>query len=264
MTDYQKLYHSNQESFIAYRKFLPKKTNKQGLVFFGGFNSDMEGTKAQAIAKYAEEKDYDFIRFDYSGHGNSSGNFVDGSIDTWLKDALHVIDELTDKPQILIGSSMGGWIMLLAALARQNKISALLGLAAAPDFTEELIWNYLSDDQKNELSKNKQILYSNEFCEDAYPISEKLITESRPHLLLDKEIPLNLPIHLIQGMNDKDVPFSTAIRIAEKVQSQNVKISLLKDSGHRLSSFKELEFIFNSIEELMQNNYGNYFQCNNL
>lgn len=262
MTNYQKLYHSNQETFIAYRQFLPKKTNKQGLIFLGGFNSNMDGTKAEAIAKYAEKQDYDFIRFDYSGHGQSSGNFVDGSIDAWLKDTLHVIDELADKPQILIGSSMGGWLMLLAALFRPDKISGLIGLAAAPDFTEELIWNALSEEQKEELTKNKQILYKNEFCEDAYPISEKLITESRLHLLLNKKIPLNLPIHLIHGMNDKDVPFLTAIKIAEKVQSQNVKISLLKDSGHRLSSLKELEFILSSIEEFMWKNQDDYSQHN--
>lgn len=257
MIDYQKLYHSNQETFIAYRKSAPKKSNKFGLIFLGGFNSDMNGTKACAISKYAEQHDYDFIRFDYSGHGNSSGEFKAGSLDTWLQDTLYVIDKLTDKPQILIGSSMGGWLMLLAALAIPEKIKGLIGLAAAPDFTEELIWKDLSDEQKQELADKKQIFYSNEFCTDPYLISEKLILESRRHLLLDKEIPLNIPIHLIQGMKDDDVPFSTAIRIAEKVQSENVKISLLKNSGHRLSSPEELQFIFEVIDDFIKkNNYA--------
>ncbi len=247
MTNYQKLYHSDQQSFIAYHKITAKQNNKQGLIFLSGFKSDMHGTKAKAIAAYAEQNDYDLIRFDYSGHGNSSGHFHDGSIDSWLKDTIYVIDQLTQKPQILIGSSMGGWLMLLAALARPKRISYLIGLAAAPDFTQELIWDCLSPQEKEQLINDKQISFSNEFCQDAYPISYELITKSQPHLLLNKEIPIHVPIHLIHGMEDKDVPFSSAIRIAEKVTGKEVKISLLKNAGHGLSQPEELELIYQAI-----------------
>ena len=252
MTDHKKLYHPNQKSFTAYHKISAKQNNKHGIIFLGGFKSDMNGTKASAIAAYAKKNDHDLIRFDYSGHGTSSGDFIDGSIDSWLKDTIHVIDQLTDKPQILIGSSMGGWIMLLAALARPKRIASLIGLAAAPDFTQELIWDYLSKEQKAILTDTGQVLFSNEFCEDAYPISQELIEKSQPHLLLDKEIPIDIPIHLIHGMEDKDVPFSTAIRIAEKATSKNVKISLLKNAGHGLSQPEELELIYKAIEEAIE------------
>jgi pimeloyl-ACP methyl ester carboxylesterase len=248
MNDYQKLYYSNQDNFLAYRQYLAKEPKKYGIIFLGGFKSDMNGTKAQAIAEYAEKNDYDFIRFDYFGHGNSSGEFIDGTIGLWLQNTLKIIDELTkDQPQILIGSSMGGWIMLLAALARPERIAGLIGLAAAPDFTEELIWDYLSKEQKETLTTEKQIHFRNEFCEDAYEISYDLINEARQHILLSKEIKLNIPVRLIHGMDDKDVPFQTAIRLAEALTSKDIEIQLLKASGHRLSSTEELGIIYQTI-----------------
>ena len=247
MNNYQKLYDSKRESFTAYHKISTKPNNKLGLIFLGGFKSDMNGTKALAINAYAERNNYDLIRFDYFGHGNSSGEFTDCSIDIWLKNTLRVIDELTDKPQILIGSSMGGWLMLLAAMVRPHRVAGLVGLAAAPDFTEELIWDYMTSTQKEKILKDKIIDFSNEFCEDSYPISHKLIEESRQHLLLSKKLALEMPIHLIHGMEDKDVPYKVAIRIAEAVSSNNVKIHLLKGAGHRLSEPNELEFIYQII-----------------
>lgn len=252
MNDYQKLYISNQDTFLAYQKYQAKQTNKYGLIFLGGFKSDMNGTKAKAISEYAEENDYDFIRFDYFGHGQSSGNFIDGTIGTWLNNTLEIIDNLTDnKPQILIGSSMGGWIMLLSALARPKKIAKLIGLAAAPDFTENLIWNHLSNAQKELIEKDGEFFFSNEFCEDAYPISFNLIKDGRKNLLLNHKIALDIPIHLIHGMNDKDVPYNTSIKIAEQVISTKVEIQLLKQSGHRLSSAGELEVIYQAITKFI-------------
>ncbi len=252
MNKYQKLYYYNQDKFLAYRQSSAKKQNKYGLIFLGGFKSDMNGTKAQAISRYAEEKGCDFIRFDYSGHGNSSGEFIDGTIGLWLQNTLKIIDELTnDQPQILIGSSMGGWIMFLAALARPERIAGLVGLAAAPDFTEELIWDCLSDQQRKTLDEKKLIEYNNEFCEDAYPIAYDLIKDARQHLLLNKTIDLDIPIRLIHGMQDKDVPYQTSIRLAEKLISKDVQVHLLKDSGHRLSSPQELDFIYETITDLL-------------
>lgn len=253
MTDYQKLYYSNQEKFLAYKQYRSKTpNNKPGIVFLGGFKSDMEGSKAQAIAEFARIKDYDFIRFDYTGHGNSSENFADGTIGSWLEDTLLIIDSLTqNKPQILVGSSMGGWIMLLAALLRPQKIAGLIGLAAAPDFTENLVFNLLSSEQKELLEKDKLILFSNEFCEDEYPITYNLIENGRIHMLLDKPISLNIPITLIHGMNDEDVPYQTSIEIAEKVISNKVNVHLIKEAGHRLSTKEQLEFICKSIDEMV-------------
>ena len=250
MSQYQKLVNNDQ--YLAYHKISSAQNNKPGLVFLAGFKSDMNGTKSQAILNYAQKNDYDLLRFDYLGHGNSSEKFIDGTIGTWLQNTLDIIDNLTDKPQILIGSSMGGWIMLLAALARPEKICGLIGLAAAPDFTEELIWNYMTSTQKETLLDKKQIDFSNEFCEDAYPISSDLIMEARNHLLLDKKINLDIPISLIHGMNDKDVPYSTSIRIAENIAGNDVQVHLLKKAGHRLSNPDELEFIYQEITKLAQ------------
>lgn len=249
MTSYQKLYHPNQETFTAYHKISAQHNNKQGIIFLSGFKSDMNGTKAQALSKYARENDLDLTLFEYSGHGNSSGKFIDGTIGLWLENTLNVIDQLTDKPQILVGSSMGGWIMLLAALAKPERISSIIGLASAPDFTEELIWDYLNHEQRDTLLKNKQIDFSNEFCDTPYPISLELITEARNHMLLDKEIPINIPTHLIHGMADKDVPYQTSIRIAEKITSDNVNVHLIKDAHHGLSRPQDLEFIYEIIEK---------------
>lgn len=248
MDNYKKLYHKDG-SFTTYRQIHAKQNNKQGITFLSGFKSDMNGTKAQALRKYAKKNDLDLTLFEYSGHGNASGKFIDGTIGLWLENTLNVIDQLTDKPQILVGSSMGGWIMLLAALARPERISSLIGLASAPDFTEELIWDYLTQEQKDMLLKNKQIDFSNEFCNTPYPISLDLITEARNHILLNKEIPLNMPIHLIHGMEDKDVPYQTSIRIAQKVTSNNVNVHLIKNAGHGLSRPQDLEFIYDIIEK---------------
>ncbi len=253
MNDYQKLYYSNQENFLAYRQNRAKSHNKHGIIFLSGFKSDMNGTKAQAISEYAIKNDYDFISFDYFGHGNSSGEFINGTINTWLENAIKIIDELTkDQPQILVGSSMGGWIMLLAALARPQRVAGLVGLAAAPDFTEELIWNCMSEKQKEELNKEREIFFNNEFCEDAYQISYDLIHQSRQHLLLNDQIAIDVPIRLIHGMEDKDVPYQTSIRVAEKVTSNDVEVRLLKNSGHRLSSPEDFKIIYQTISELMR------------
>jgi pimeloyl-ACP methyl ester carboxylesterase len=254
MSYYQKLYHSNQESFTAYHKISAKQTNKLGIIFLGGFNSDMNGTKAQNFAQYALEQDYDFIRFDYFGHGISSGKFEEGTIGQWLEDSLRVIDQLTDKPQILIGSSMGGWLMLLAALARPNKIAGLIGLATATDFTEDLIWEKFTTKQKEEILREKQIHFANEFCSDPYLITLNLIEEARNHLMLDKPININIPVHLFHGMNDQDVPYQTSLKIAERLTGKDVDIHLIKNAGHRLSEANELAKIHQTISIMMQNN----------
>jgi uncharacterized protein len=247
MNNKSRLYYSNKE-YLAYNKNSPKNSNKYGLIFLGGFKSDMNGTKAMALNDFALKNNYDLLRFDYFGHGESSGEFIDGTIGLWLENTLAIIDEIaSDKPQILIGSSLGGWLMLLAAIARPKKFIGLIGLAVAPDFTEELIWDFLSNKQKEEIEVKGQVDFANEFCEDPYPISLKLITEARKHLLLNSDIKIEVALHLLHGMEDKDVPYSTSIRVAEKLKGKDVKIHLIKDAGHGLSRPEDLEFIYKTI-----------------
>jgi len=243
--------HNNNYD-IAYHKISSIPNDKPGLIFLSGFNSDMSGTKAQSILNFAQNTGYDYICFDYFGTGKSSGKFEDGTIGMWLENSLAIIDQLTNKPQIIIGSSMGGWIMLLAALLRPNKICGLIGIAAAPDFTEELIWDCMTAQQKEAIVKEKVISFSNEFCDEPYPISYNLITEAREHLLLKQDINLDIPIRLIHGTNDKDVPYSTALRLIEKITSNDAQLHLLKNSGHRLSAPDELKFIYQEINNLSQ------------
>jgi len=245
------LSYSNKE-YLIYNQYCAKyPDNKPGLIFLGGFKSDMNGTKAMAITEYAKKNNYDLIKFDYFGHGESSGKFIDGTISIWLENTLMVIDQLVkNKPQILIGSSMGGWLMLLAALARPEKIAGLVGLAGAPDFTEELIWDEMTIEQRRTIEKDGIADFSNEFCQDSYPIALNLILDARKHLLLDKAIPINVPVRLIHGMSDEDVPYSTAIRIIERLTSQDAQLHLIKNAGHRLSEAKELEVIYKVITEL--------------
>jgi pimeloyl-ACP methyl ester carboxylesterase len=250
MTNKSRLYYSSKE-YLAYNKNSPQNANKYGLIFLGGFKSSMNGTKAQALNEFSIKNNYDLVRFDYFGHGESSGQFIDGSIGLWLENTLAVIDNLVeDKPQILIGSSMGGWLMLLAAIARPQKIAGLIGLAAAPDFTEELIWDHLTLKQKNIIEEKGKVEFSNEFCDDPYPISLKLITDARNHLLLNKEMEIKIPVHLIHGMEDTDVPYLTAIRIAEKIATKKVNVNLIKDAGHGLSRIEDLEIIYKTIFEM--------------
>ncbi len=254
MSNNQKLYCSNQEEFLAYNQYKAINPKKYGIIFLGGFMSDMNGTKASALAKFAINKDIDFIRFDYFGHGNSSRKFINCTIGDWLDNTLNIIDKLTgNKQQILIGSSMGGWIMLLAALKRPEKISHMIGLAAAPDFTEELIWDNMSLKQKRLIELQGQVEFKNDFAQSSYPISKKLINEARTHLLLKKDINITKPITLLHGMKDLDVPYHTSIRIAENINSESAKVILLKNSTHRLSDPHELNLVYDLILQAMQN-----------
>lgn len=223
----------------------------------GGFKSDMEGTKALYLEDYCKSNDIDFIRFDYSGHGQSSGRFTDGTIGIWKQDAIGVLDGLTEKPQILIGSSLGGWISMLTAIERPKKLYALIGIAAAPDFTEDLIWDKLSESEKEILKKEGLYNLPSEYCNDPtaepdpYPITYNLITEARERLLLRGKIEINCPVRLIHGIKDLDVPYETCLRISENITSEDVRIILSKNGDHRMSSPESLEIIKNTIEQFL-------------
>ena len=222
---------------IAYRRV---EGAEPGVMFFGGFMSDMTGTKATALEAHCRSTGRAFVRFDYSGHGESGGAFRDGTIGAWRDDALAVLDEVARGPQVLVGSSMGGWIMLLAALARPERVKALVGVAAAPDFTEDLIWSTLDDEGRRQLTATGEIVMPCDYGEEPYPITMGLIEEGRSRLLLRAPIALRCPIHLLQGMRDEDVPWRTALRIAERFESERVTVELVKDGDHRLSRDEDL------------------------
>jgi pimeloyl-ACP methyl ester carboxylesterase len=215
--------------------------------------SDMTGMKAMALEEHCKARGQAFLRFDYTGHGQSSGEFTEGTIGHWVEDAIFVIEKLTKGPQLLIGSSMGGWIMLLVALRMKARVCALIGLAAAPDFTEDLIDNELTDKQRHLLTRDGFVEVSCDYNDgEPYTITQKLINDGRSNLLLGADIPLSQPVRLIQGRRDSDVPWATALRLQEKLISADVEVTLIKDSDHRLSKPSDLARLSMILDTLLE------------
>jgi pimeloyl-ACP methyl ester carboxylesterase len=233
---------------IAYRRTFGKNP---GVVFIHGLRSDMNGNKALALEAHCREAGRAFVCFDLSGHGANSADFDQGTIGAWTADVVAVLDQLTEGPQILVGSSLGGWLMLLAALARPHRIAGLMGLAAAPDFTEDLINAAFSDAQKKELAEEGRVLIEDCYGGQPYAISRRLIEEGRDHLLLRGPIDISAPTLLIQGQRDEDVPWQTAIRLAEKLVSNQVRVILHKNGNHRLSEPEDIRLILTNLEYLI-------------
>jgi pimeloyl-ACP methyl ester carboxylesterase len=222
-------------------------------VFLGGFRSDMSGTKATALEAHCREAGRGFVRFDYRGHGESGGRFEDGTIGAWIGDALAVIDEITEGPQVLVGSSMGGWIALACALARPARVAGVIGIAAAPDFTEELMWARFPPAARQALAATGVWREPSEYDPEGYPITMALIEDGRRHLLLNRSvIAIHVPVRLIQGMKDTAVPWSTAPRIAALLLSEDVTVKLIKDGDHRLSREQDLAILFDTLDELCE------------
>ncbi|HEY9548908.1 MAG TPA: alpha/beta hydrolase [Kiloniellaceae bacterium] len=243
---------------LAYYKTTAGKASSEeaaappGIVFLGGFMSAMSGIKALALEAYARRCGRNFVRFDYRGHGASAGRFEDATIGDWTGDAVAALDSLTEGPQILVGSSMGGWIMLLAALARPDRIAGLVGIAAAPDFTEELIWARASADQRRSLENLGYVDNPSAYSETPYRITRRLIEEGRSHLLLGGSIPLRCPVRLIHGMQDADVPWQTSLRLAGALESSDVEVTLVKGAAHRLSEPDDLARLERAVDGLAQ------------
>jgi pimeloyl-ACP methyl ester carboxylesterase len=208
----------------------------------------MGGTKAMALAEHCRARGNSFLRFDYFGHGASSGDFRAGSIGRWAEDALAVIDELTDGPQILVGSSMGGWIALLAALARPDRIRGFIGIASAPDFTEDLIWNRLSEEQGRRFRTSGELSAPSAYESELIPITYRLVEEGRRHLLLRRPIALTCPVRLLHGMQDPDVPYQTSLRLAENLRGTEAAVELIEDGDHRLSRPQDLARLFAAVD----------------
>ncbi len=219
------------------------------IVFLGGFMSDMTGTKATALETHCRDHRRAFVKFDYRGHGASDGRFRDGTIGRWLQDSLDIIDHITNGSLILVGSSMGGWISLLAALARPERVKAVIGLAAAPDFTND-IWTSLSESQKREMKTQGFIEQPSDYSDEPYVITRDLIEDGASHCLLNAPIALRCPVRLIQGMQDTDVPWTTALRIVERLESDDVTVTLVKSGDHRLSEPADLKRLMETVETL--------------
>jgi pimeloyl-ACP methyl ester carboxylesterase len=223
-----------------------------GVIFLGGFMSDMTGTKATALEQACRNAGRAFVRFDYFGHGQSSGAFVDGTIGRWKDDAVSVLDELTTGPQVLVGSSMGGWIMLLAALARKERIAGLVGIAPAPDFTRSLMWEGFSDEIRDILTRDGVYQEPSEYSDEPYTIALNLIEEGDNHQILEDGIDLTCPVRILQGMQDPDVPWQHALKLIDALASDDVTLNLSKTGDHRLSEVGDIERLTSTVEKLCQ------------
>lgn len=219
-------------------------------VFLGGFRSDMEGTKALHLERTCRERGQAFVRFDYSGHGVSEGRFEDGTIGGWLDDALDVIDGLTEGPVVLAGSSMGGWIGLLAARARPQRVAGFVGIAAAPDFTGEFYGEQLTPERQDALAAQGFFLLDTPYGEP-YVITKRLIEESRAHFLLRGSGPdLKIPVRLLQGMRDPEVPWPVALRLVSAIGPRWAEAFLIADGDHRLSRPQDLDVLDAVVREV--------------
>ena len=217
-----------------------------GVVFLGGFMSDMSGTKAVALEDWARRRGRAFLRFDYRGHGASSGRFEDGTIGDWAGDAVAALDALTEGPQILVGSSMGGWIMLLAALARPQRVAALVGIAAAPDFTD---WGYDAA-QKAELAAGRALFEDNPYGPEPTPTYPEFWADGQALRQLEGEIPLDCPVRLLHGQDDGEVPPEVSLRLAERLRSSDVQVTLVKGGDHRLSRERDIALLLRTVAAL--------------
>lgn len=209
------------------------------LVWLSGFKSDMSGGKAMAVEAWAAGAGHGALLFDYSGHGQSEGRFDDGTISAWREDALAAIDTQTEGPLVLVGSSMGGWMALLAALARPDRVKGLVLIAPAPDFTEKLMWPEFSEAQQDEIMSEGFTLRPSDYG-DPYPITKALIEDGRTWSILDGDIAFGGPVRILQGMQDPDVPWGHALTLASSLAAQDLVLHLIKDGDHRLSRDEDI------------------------
>jgi pimeloyl-ACP methyl ester carboxylesterase len=219
-------------------------------VWLGGFKSDMAGTKAEALAVWARDRGQGFVRFDYSGHGQSGGRFEDGTISSWLGDALAVIDRLTRGPLVLVGSSMGGWLALLAARVRPARVAGLLLIAPAADFTERLMWDGFSAEERRAIQTDGRLEEPSQYSPEPNVITLALIEDGRRHLLMDRPYAFAGPIHILQGGADPDVPEAHVRALAASLPAERLTLELIPDGDHRLSRPQDLERLLAAAEGL--------------
>lgn len=222
-----------------------------GVLFLGGFKSDKEGTKALALSDWAKRQGRAFVRFDYSGHGASSGAFLDGAISDWAEDAGEVLARLCDGPQVLVGSSMGGWIGLLLARRMPERVAGFVGIAAAPDFTEDLMWARFTGAERAEMAATGRVAQPSDYSDEPYILTRRLIEDGRRNLVLRMPLGLDAPVRLLQGTADEDVPVAVAERLFAHLDSPDARLTLVKGADHRFSTPDCLSLIEATVEDVL-------------
>ena len=230
---------------IAYR-FRPGRS--PALLFLPGYASDMEGTKAVALDTFAEAQGLAMLRFDYSGTGSSGGSFEEGTLGGWLDEALHMLDNFVDGPAVIVGSSMGGWLALLIARRRPERVTAVVGIAAAPDFTD---WGY-SDEEKQVLRDNGRLEQPNPYAPEPQVTTCAFWQSGQGLRLLDEPIPVDCPVRFVHGDSDSDVPVDVAMRTMRQLRSADVQLTVIKGGGHRLSERHEIEAILRTVNSIVE------------
>jgi len=227
-----------------------------GIFFLSGYKSDMKGTKAEALAQWAQRQGRACVRFDYSGHGESEGKFTDGTIGRWLDDSLGVFDACCRGPQVVVGSSMGGWLALLMVRALRLRGTSgaatpagMVLLAPAVDFTEELMWKRFTPEIKRELAEKGIWERPSAYSAEPYLVTRQLIEEGRNHLLLGSMIETGCPVRILQGIEDPDVPWKHAVELTSRLASDDVVLTLVKDGDHRLSRNEDIERLISAVAE---------------
>lgn len=236
---------------LAYHKTEGASKTLPGVMFMGGFRSDMTGTKAQFLETQCKRRHQTFLRFDYSGHGASSGQFVSCTLTTWLRDAEAMFDQLTKGPQIIVGSSMGGWLAMLLAQSRVPRVKGLILLAPAPDFSEDIYNKEFGEEERRHLAK-KGVIYRPSNYGDPYPLTLGLFNDARRHLLLERRSVYQCPVRIIHGKKDPDVPWRKSERILEQSSCPDAKIIWVEDGDHRLSRDQDLTLLDETLVELSQ------------
>ena len=233
---------------LAYRRL---EGRAPGVVWLGGFRSDMEGTKAESLHGWSDRMGQAYLRFDYFGHGRSSGDFVKGTISRWRDDALAAFDGLSEGPQVLVGSSMGAWIAALVAKARPERIAGMVLIAPAADFTHELMWQRMSPYVQQTLMREGVWQNQSDNPEESYPITRALIEDGRKNLVLAERLTFPFPVRILQGMTDAEVPWQHAVKLAENIQG-DVALTLVKSGDHRLSRPEDLKLLERTLDGLIE------------
>ena len=239
---------SKNSTQLAFERINPNGSGP-GLMWLSGFNSDMQGTKVLALKDHARRREQPFVAFDYSGHGQSQGRFEDGNITQWLDDSLTIFDEQTEGPQILVGSSMGGWLALLVARERRERVAGLVLIAPAPDFTENLMWKKFDPDVQAEILETGIYMRPSEYGEP-YPITKQLIEDGRKWLVMKKKLDFDGPVRIIQGMRDEDVPWTYAFELLNVINGEDVIATLHKEGDHRLSTDSDILRLLQTCDDI--------------
>ncbi len=247
-------YLSLPDRDIAYRR---RDGAAPGFVWLGGYRSDMKGTKAEALDRWAAENGRAFLRFDYSGHGESGGRFEDGTISRWLEESLAAVRGLTAGPQILVGSSMGAWITLrlvqeLQKAGEGGRVAGLLLIAPAPDFTSDLVWPKLTKKQKREIEVTGMLGQPSAYSEAPYVYTRRLFEDGEKNRVLTGIIDTHCPVTILQGMQDPDVPYAHALKLVEHLPADDVTLSLVRDGDHRLSRPQDIAMMLRAADGLVQ------------